>query len=553
MEKKSKNEPPSEGARLADDVLTGVIKAKKLLKMYPSNNPIYLSASDAVFDKYNNFFLFSESLTLKISQHDIYLEDEQIYHNSEKDDNLALFFFKDGIREITFSNGLSKTELEEFLGIMAIDFDRDAPDDDIVTAIWEKDFENIKIIADDLLLTDEEMTEEKRAYEQIKEKTFTDDSLKQAYQDSIDAETKEEYSMSPLTEEELLLISKDLAAQKDSKQHKFVIILFELLYLAPSPEVFREVVGHFKSMLEHCVKRGDFTNASYILDKIRKDIDGQVFDSANAGSLETAYSSINNSAIINHIGGLLENAAIINEAAFTSFCRHLGKKSIQPFMLLLGDMKSLKGRHLIIAALSVIGSQDIKALASGLQDTRWDVVRDTIFILGKIGSPSAFEYLKNIISHSDERIRREVVRTIGNINSPDTHLYLSKALNDRDSSIRIIAVRGLGNLKSGQVKKVLLNALSRKDFASKEYSEKKEFYSVMANWNDKETRNFLTSTLKSWKLWKRNRHNETRACAAFALGLLKEKEALPLLTKTSTSNSKVLRDASLAAISKIKA
>ncbi len=230
MGQDSKHDPPSEGAILAGNVIEGILKTKKLFKIYPANNPIYINASKAAFGKFNSFFLHEKELSIQLSQHQIFYTGEEIYHNPEKDDNLALFLFKDGIREITFLKGMPQEELDKFLRLLAIDFEKDAPDDDIVTVLWEKDFEHIKYIADDILLTDDEMSDEKKAYEKARENACSDDSINKAYQGSLSAKIEEEYIPTPLNETDLQHISEDIASLKKPREYKLTTILFELLY-----------------------------------------------------------------------------------------------------------------------------------------------------------------------------------------------------------------------------------------------------------------------------------------------------------------------------------
>lgn len=97
--------------------------------MYPENNPIYARTIGDTYARFRNFFNYRDELNLKINQNDILYDSEQIYYNPGKDDNLALFFFKDGLRELTFKNGLSEAEIEEFLKILSLDFDREFVDD----------------------------------------------------------------------------------------------------------------------------------------------------------------------------------------------------------------------------------------------------------------------------------------------------------------------------------------------------------------------------------------------------------------------------------------
>jgi len=65
---------------------------------------------------------------------------------------------------------LSQEELEEFLRLIALDFDRDAVDDDVITLMWEKDFQNIQYVVDEAYLVDADAENyEQVAEEKIKE------------------------------------------------------------------------------------------------------------------------------------------------------------------------------------------------------------------------------------------------------------------------------------------------------------------------------------------------------------------------------------------------
>ena len=120
--------------------------------------------------KFRNFFDYRDELTFKIKQNELFCDSEQIYYNSQKEDNIALFFFKDGLREITFKKGFSVKELEDFLKILTVDYDREVLDDDVVTLLWERDFQNLKYVVDDAFLTEEE-DYESEAVREIKDKT----------------------------------------------------------------------------------------------------------------------------------------------------------------------------------------------------------------------------------------------------------------------------------------------------------------------------------------------------------------------------------------------
>ncbi|MEW6715344.1 MAG: HEAT repeat domain-containing protein [Nitrospirota bacterium] len=548
MDKQTENEPLSEEARLAEDVVQGILKTRKLFTLYPPNNPVYINASDSIVDKFRKFFETNDRLSLKIFQNEILFNNEQVYHNPEKSDNLALFFFKDGLKEITFLSSVTRNEIEEFIRILITDFEHDAPDDDIVTILWEKNFEHITYFADENFLTD--VSEEEKAADNIKERVYSDDSLKKAYHDSLKAETVQPDIPVPLSTEDIQHLSSDMELQHQSKTDKFVVILFELLYNSTDLVTFKEIVRHIESALKYCVSIGDFRSASHILNVIKDDSKKRVYEDKK-NIFDPIFTVINTGALIGDVGRIIENATAIEEGWFISYIKHLNETTIPHFINIMGEVQSLKGRHLVMEALSIVGQLNIKTLAEGLKNSKWHVVRDTIHILGKIGNSASIEYLAKSISHADERVRREAVKTIGSLKSPETLLYLTKALSDQSYAVRITAAKAIGNMRTKEAKKALINELTSKDFISKDFAEKKEYFGIIALWPDSEVKEFLIRTLRKRQFWKTIKNNETRACAAYALGVLRDKDALPLLQKTSRSGNKVLRENSLAAINKL--
>ena len=112
-----------EDIKAAKLVIKMFLKARKNIRMYPANNPVYVNTLKDTFEKFKVFFSFKDRLVLNIRLHDIYYGEELIYHNNEqKDDNLAFFFFKDGLRELTFQKKMPFEEMEVFLKVISLDF-----------------------------------------------------------------------------------------------------------------------------------------------------------------------------------------------------------------------------------------------------------------------------------------------------------------------------------------------------------------------------------------------------------------------------------------------
>ncbi len=541
-----------EDIKAAKDVIQALLKAKKTFRMYPENNPMYTKTVEDAYVKFRNFFDYRDELTLKIKQNEIFCDSEQIYHNPQKEDNLALFFFKDGLREIAFKKGFSLKELEEFLKILTVDYDREVSDDDVVTLLWERDFQNIRYIVDEAFLTEEEDYEDK-AVKEVKDKAPEADELIKAYTDAFKEESVKDISIVPLTEKDLHTLVKELEKDTyDSKVQKLIEILYRMLSYAESPGDYEDVVHFLNDAIEFSIRHGDLETAIGIM-KRTKDILDVPSVSANVKKyLNLVLSFPGSDTVIKFLGELLDSGTGIEEKVFDEYVKFLDRNAIQPFITILGELKTIPARKNVINALISLGKKDVQSLAKGLYDSRWYVVRNIIYILGKIGDKKAVDYLLKTVNHSDIRVRKEVIKALGELGTSGVLQTLKECLDDPEVQIRTSAARALGNIGSAAAKSIILQRVSDASFMRNDFSEKKEFYEVLSRWKDSDVVEFLMKTLKKMSFFRRAINDENRACAAYCLGLMGNKDALPMLYKARDSKNKLLREHAYNAIKRIE-
>ena len=540
-----------EDIRLAKDVVQVLLKAKKTIRMYPENNPIYKKTLDDAFSKFAELFNYMDELPLKLKQNEIFFNTEQIYHNPEKEDNLALFFFKDGLRELTFKKGLTSSELEEFLKIIALDFDREAVDDDIVTLMWEKDFQNITYVADEAFLLEDE-DYETDAVNQIKSKAPETDEVLKAYASAFEGEDVRDIAIINLTDKDLQLLVKEMEKDLQDKAGKIYEILFEMLFQAESAAEYEDVHHLLREVFTYCLKRKDLKIAVDIMKKTRELADSPSTPDHIRKQMNILLSSVNSEESIKIVGEIFDADANIDELLLDEYIGFLDRNAIGPLITILGDLESIHGRKVVINFLIQLGKKDIQTIARGLQDPRWYVVRNIIYILRNIGDKKAVEYLLNTARHNDERVRKEAIKALGELKSPLALQTLRDCLNDAELSIRKSAARALGLIGSESAKRLILEKVSAKDFAARGFDEKKDFFEVLANWNDAEIVEFMTKILKKRALFRRAKLDEERACAAYCLGLVGNKDSLPALYKLTEVKNKLLREYVSVAIKKIE-
>jgi HEAT repeat protein len=541
----------SEELKKAKDIIQSFLKSKKILRMYPSNNPIYINTIEDDFKKFKEFFYFKDELCLKIKQNEIFFDSEQVYVSPEKEDNLALFFFKDGLREITFRKGLAMEEMEDFLKIISLDFNRDALEDDIVTLLWEKDFQNIQYLVDETVLADEDDYEES-AVNAIVEKKPDQDSLMKAYEDAFKEELVHDVSIVPLSDKDLQLLMQEFDRDSEDKTDKLADILFEMIYLQPSKEDIEDIVGFFVNAIEYAVGRGNIQLVTRILSRFRKMVEDRNEDEERKRLAKKILLLAGSEAIINLLGEILDSGQEMEEKLFEDFVKFLDKNAIVPFMKILGELKSIHARKIVIDALILLGTKDITTLAKGLSDSRWYVVRNIIYILRKIGDKRAVDYLLKTVKHGDIRVKKEVIRALGELGGGGVLQSLRDCLEDPEIQVRSAALRALGNIKSEAPKRIIMNKIADKTFKDKDFEEKKEYFEVLSQWKDDEVYASVVGIFKKKTFLGRAKNDENRACAAYCLGLLGNKNALPILNKYRNDGNKLMQELIFSAMKRLE-
>lgn len=543
----------SEENRAAKEVIQAILKSKKILRMYPENNPIYVKTLEDAYNKFREFFYYNEELQLKIKQNEIYCGSELVYNSSEKEDNLALFFFKDGLREITFKKGLTNDEMEAFLTVIKLDFDTEVIDDDIVTLFWEKDFQNIQYVVDDAVLADEDNYDPTAVKEIKKEEANAPDNLMKAYEDAFSESDKiKEASIVPLSDKDLQALLKEFEKDSQEKLGKLVNILFEMMYLAETRQDFEDISLFLMNSVDYAILRGDIQIVTDILSRLKTLLENKDISEDIKKYMDKILHFAGSEAVINHIGELLDSGQDIDEKVFDDFVRFLDKNAIAPFIKILGELKNIHPRKIVINALTYLGPKDIIQLSSGLNDTRWYVVRNIIHILRKIADKRAVDFLLRTVKHGDNRVKIEVIRALGELGGAGVIIALREALEDPEVQVRIAALKALGNIRSEAAKRIILDKIKDKNFKDKEFGEKKDYFETIAKWKDEEIFDFLVSTLKKKTFFGSTKNDENRACAAFSLGLLGNKAALNILTKYRNESSKLLKEFSFGAIRKLE-
>ncbi|RJP85555.1 MAG: HEAT repeat domain-containing protein [Desulfobacteraceae bacterium] len=541
-----------EEIKAAKGILQILLKARKNLRLYPANNPVYAKTLEESFEKFTRFFQFQDQLIFRIRLYDIYYMDELVYHNTDqKNENLSFFLFKDGLRELTFQKKMPVEELTSFIKIISMDFEQDVLDDDVVTLFWEADFSYIRYVVEDEVLADEDY--EAQAVAGVKARQTEPGSFQAAYDDATAVEIKiQNPAIVSLTESDLKMLFIELEDDAKDKIDKFMTIIFEIFYKAKTAKEVEDVVGFFNSAIEYAVRQGNIQAVMNTLERLAQIAQSSRVNEIVKHHIKSVFHFTGSQQILDLVGQHFDSGLKPDPKPFQELIRFLDKDSIPHLMDLLGNLDSIYARKVIIDALVYLCPKSLLTITKGLSSPKWYVVRNIIYILRENKDSRAVEYLLKTVSHPDLRVRKEVIRALGELGDSRVLPALQSFLDDPDMQTRLAAVRALGSLSSGQAKAMVLVKISEKAFNDKSFNEKKEFFHVLAIWKDKEVVDFLIKTLMKTALFGSAKVYESKACAAYSLGMIGDRSALPYLFKCRGAHNKLLQKFSETAIQRIE-
>ncbi len=264
-----------DSARILVQVL---VKTLKSLLLYPKNNPIPKEFKRKLHQSFCDFLDSNDELRLEVRHSQMLCQGKMVYEDNDREEGMAYALYKDGVRELIFVKGVDQEELSQFLETIELSLKSPDLEDDLVTLLWEKDFDHIKyLVVDDLLDVDVPNAEdvpddwdfERLLHTEI---TSPDETglLPEQHAHEMDEQTRKlmeklkEFSPGEIEEIHKLLQTDERSGLVDH----FFSILGEILIAERNFLEFDELVERIESILDSLVNVGAFDSASRIIRRL---------------------------------------------------------------------------------------------------------------------------------------------------------------------------------------------------------------------------------------------------------------------------------------------
>ncbi len=552
--------------KMASDVLQSLSKAIKALKLYPDNSPVRQKFITDLTGKFTAFLKENGDLTLTVRQFDLLYEGEVVYSQPNKGDSIAFKFFGDGIRELAFTEELDEHELLDFIDVVQGNTElNEEGDDDIVTLMWEKEFKNIRYVVIDEGGETESGVQTSLASDDSLGSTRRKDALRKAHEEErgpgqthsashpqaaeIEHEIEQIYGkpfgeIFVLTSEEIGRVREEMEREANCDLISDMLeILFNILEIEEETDGYVEVMMYIENAVKTMILSGDYKHSIESLNRIKTISENE--KEVNPKRTETAIGVIDalgDEAFLKQLTHSLNASKADNIDDIYTILTMLNKRSILPLTNMLSDLEQMKSRRVVCDALAVLAKDDLETVLKKLQDDNWFIVRNIVYVLGRIGDIRIISHLKMIKDHIEPKVRKEIIHTLSEIKSDEAKNILVSYLSDSDSSVRVSALKRISLLEHRKAVPHILKIISSDEFDGKDLYEKKELFDALAILGSESHLPYLKELLmkKSW-LFGRTKADELRLLSTQALLKMNVPGAMDILREGANSSDKVIR------------
>ncbi len=481
-------------------------KAMRAQRLYGGQESAFVSRLLDNLEREMGDLLSQASITLGVASVGFTWQGRPLFTEEVEDIHLPWAFrlFCDGIREISFLKTLQWDEVLEFLDILSTN--PRIEEDDLVTLLWERDFDGIRYYAADTfaagLVVDENGDLVLASSRKVK-------------QDSGDG--VEEVTLSPsdirlLTgEEHLSWLRLSQAPARSGGAHawqaarlkssledsadlpRFLGIALELL--PPDAQVGTGAVALLVDQLEvHLARRDVDALVAFLQTTAQALVAGRRSAAALLGTLFAQERSAVLAPMLAESGDALVSVV----TALVAY------GDDQQLHQLLGRLPACPFQQALEAALLEQGVDLTPLYAGRLADTDATVVHAAIAALARLGTPAAVEALGGLLTHPSTEIRRAALQALEGHYHPSIRASLVRVLGDSLAGNRMLALRCLRGVTDPTITRALAEAVQDPRFEQRTLEECAAFYRALAASQDARAvayfqrvlarRNFLRNT-----------------------------------------------------------
>lgn len=543
---------------LLEELLKLLVKAVRAHQLYLPNNPIYVRAVDLVRQAFEQIWQRTDTIFFGFTETAIVWEGRAVLEEPSKGaDSLPWLFFKDGIREVTIQAGFQQEEILGLLEIIQRARKAAAEDDDLLTLLWERDFQYLRYVFVDLAL---ESAPSIADVDLPAARSLTMGAAgpadgaaapgaQAAVAESTPAQAEGIVNLDDfdstlyfLDDHEITYLQNAVHAEYERDLRSNVIaMLLDVFEQQTDAKVRDEICEIVESMMLHLLSAGHFRAVAYLLRESAASA-GRGRDVSPAQKQKLARLPERLSApdaLAQLLQSLDEAAELPPVTELTALFDELRASALATVFLWLARTSNPRLRPLLEQAATRLAGQNTAEVARLVTAENRAVALEAMRRAAALKSPAAVPPLGKVLETGDAELRLAAVTALGEIGSPSALQLLERAIEDEERDVRVATVRAVSARAYRPALARLEAAVRGKGVRAADLTEKMAFFEAYGGLCGASGIAYLEETLMGkGGLFGRREDPEVRACAAMALGRVGTEAALAVLRRAQGESEK---------------
>jgi HEAT repeat protein len=486
-------------------------RALRVFRLYGGSNPLVQNAQEATAAALAEHLSTCGSWHLRFSATEIFLDEEPIVRAASAapgaervtsvTDPLPFLFYRDGIRRLTLAAGAPRSEVDAFVQILRDTGCGTGAQDDLVTLLWQANLSHVQLEAVPLEQTihlsshaggDPVCAGEKQgqvfawspAGEELHAELGQAAGVQGLHRDTFDdwalpegpADVSEAFArLEPVAEaaQPGFLAAWDLERSTPWTEHA-PILLRGLCSLDDGEDMRRALARSLITWLASALQSAAWDEgqrALGLLNELDRDreLAGDELAAALAG-LDTAA-----------IADRFDEGEASDQSRFAAFAVALGAPAVGFCVDIMARAGKSRARAAAVTALCYLCAEDPLLLSPWVTDSRWQVVRNVVFVLGHIGGPGVVPLLRAVSHHPEPRVRRQLVQALGSVPAEDRNRLLLEQLDGHDTQLLAAALNMLTREKDPRIARAILTLIEAPDFESRDEDHQRALFGALGD------------------------------------------------------------------------
>ena len=548
-------------------LLKSLDRASKNIRTFGLENTVAKRFFEQFYTELITHLEYYNVLTFVVQRDGLFFKETSVYSSQVgvTSENFAFKLYSDGIREITFHQGIEQEDVLFFFDALWDTVGAaGTEDDDIVTRLWSRNLPTLTIVtADEVMkvseiddvLTPQGKAPLDRSLREILEEINANDPKGVKEEQQRRHRITSSVTGYEVTDEEMAALARDIEAESSRDGILYLLdILTAVLSSERSPDLLKKLFDIYEGILKSLFQGGHWTIVEHVLgllseaEAVRPDLTEElktklhsIFDQLGSPELVALMQQYLNTVARPRIEGLDGVLLMMKPSAVPALCT------------LLGDLEQPAHQALVANAVVELAKDTPDVLVKHLTDRRPTFVRNLLGIITRWNNPRLADHVEKILRYPDPLIRREAIRTLAGLRPSGSAIKLIPLLNDRDEGVRLATLKPLLTGNYTALFAMWEPVINDESFCDREPAEKRNIFHAMRVTAGDEAVPYWTTLLTEWGWTNRKKREDLALLAVDALGKLgtaAAQSALETGTKKGTAAVKQACAAAIAGVSK---